>query len=62
MTKEKIDATIAVPNWTACNTCGNHGLSGCECPDIDIYLYLGDWIICKQYEKKRRLSHIDAPA
>lgn len=46
-----IDATIGHPNWEACETCKNHTDDGCDI-DIELELHLGDFILCKQYEKE----------
>ena len=43
---------IAIPDWEACGTCKNFGANGCDLPDIDLELHLGDWILCEQCEEK----------
>lgn len=44
------EGSIASPHWGACETCRNFGQNGCTLPEIDIYMYLGDFIICRDYD------------
>lgn len=46
------DAAIASPHWEACETCVCMGENGCNLSDIDISAYMGDWIICDDYDRK----------
>ena len=45
------DAAIASPHWEACNKCIHAGQNGCELPEIEMYVHLGDWIICENYRE-----------
>ncbi len=46
---DDIDRAIASTHWEACETCLNLGNNGCELPDIDLTVHLGDWILCENY-------------
>ncbi len=51
----KIDASIGMPDWEACETCEHHGKEGCEIKEeIKLTLYMGDWILCDDYEKREK--------
>jgi len=46
------DASIASPHWGACESCVNFTPhEGCTCDQIDLELYMGDFILCEQYER-----------
>lgn len=45
------DAAIAYTHWEACKTCIHAGDNGCELPEMEMHIYLGDWIICENYGK-----------
>ncbi|MEA1867236.1 MAG: hypothetical protein U9N19_03920 [Thermodesulfobacteriota bacterium] len=45
------DAAIATPHWEACETCKFRRDYGCALPCVDLSVFLGDWIICDDYEK-----------
>lgn len=48
---------IASPHWEACKTCTHHGSDGCRLGEsITLDIYLGDWIICEDYEKEQIVS------
>ncbi len=50
--KQITDAAIASPHWEACETCIHNGQDGCDISDeIEIYVYLGDWIICENHNE-----------
>lgn len=58
----KTDACIGSPHWKACETCVHDLDDGCELTggdpleentDLDLSLYLGDFILCGYYEKKK---------
>ena len=51
-----MDAAIASPHWEACNTCKYHGDNGCIISHIDLSVYLGDWIICDDYENNKSIA------
>ena len=53
-----IDGSIATPHWEACETCKNNDKHyGCVIKeDIPLSLYLGDWIICEDYEKENGVT------
>jgi hypothetical protein len=46
-----MDNAIASPHWEACNTCRFFSKNGCIKSHIDLSVYLGDWILCDDYEK-----------
>ena len=48
----RTDACIASPHWGACETCKHNKWSGCDLgsSDINMTLYLGDFILCDDYE------------
>lgn len=40
---------IACPHWNACESCGHFGKHGCNLSHIDMFVHLGDFIICDDY-------------
>uniref|UniRef100_A0A6M3LDB3 Uncharacterized protein n=1 Tax=viral metagenome TaxID=1070528 RepID=A0A6M3LDB3_9ZZZZ len=46
------EAAIAMTDWNACESCVNNGDNGCILSDIDTEVYLGDWVLCKQYKRR----------
>ncbi|MDY6895006.1 MAG: hypothetical protein SVO01_06270 [Thermotogota bacterium] len=50
------DAAIASPHWEACNTCKFHGDNGCIKSFVKLSVYLGDWIICNDYDNTKKFS------
>ena len=54
-----IDAEIASPHWEACNICKFHGENGCIKSFIDMSVYLGDWIICDDYENNQEIQRTE---
>ena len=49
-----MEGFIASPHWEACRTCAHHGDGGCRLGEnITLAIYLGDWIICEDYEKEQ---------
>ena len=49
------DSAIASPHWDACNTCKFLGANGCVKSFIDMSVYLGDWILCDDYENNQKI-------
>ena len=45
------DRSIANAHWDACGTCKHRGVNGCKLDDITLTVYLGDWILCEEYEQ-----------
>ena len=46
-------ASIASPHWEACESCVNFTpYEGCTCDEIDLALYMGDFILCKQFKNR----------
>jgi hypothetical protein len=43
-------AAIASPNWDACLSCKHCGEFGCSLSSVSYSNYMGDWIICDDYE------------
>jgi len=52
---------IASPHWDACETCKFYGKNGCDkaFETIELSLYLGDWILCEDYEDNPALEPTD---
>lgn len=48
-----MQGSIGTPDWEACETCGNCDEGGCNISHIEMSVYLGDWIICDDYENKQ---------
>ena len=47
---DKTDASIASPHWKACEFCVHFTThEGCTLDEIKLKLYMGDFILCKQY-------------
>ena len=44
------DRAIASPHWEACETCVYAGENGCILPEVGLSVYMGDWILCDDYE------------
>ena len=42
---------IASAHWEACLTCAHSkDDGGCNLPSVDLDVFLGDWIVCQNYE------------
>ena len=53
-----MEGCIASPHWEACETCLNYKYQyGCVIKEeIPLSLYLGDWIVCDDYQKNMDLE------
>ena len=45
-------AAVAYPHWEACESCINFD-PDYQCDEMELSSYLGDWIICENYEEKK---------
>lgn len=50
------DAAIALAHWDACSTCKFNSFTKCIKTKIELSVYLGEWIICDDYEKKQSIQ------
>lgn len=51
-----MDGVIASPNWEACKTCKHQGDNGCILSIMGLTVYLGDLIICDDYENNQKIQ------
>lgn len=49
---DETERAIASPHWRACDTCKFFNSNDCMKSCIDLSVYLGDWILCDDYERK----------
>ena len=47
-----MEGCIASPHWEAREACVHNSDNGCSLLNPELSIYLGDWIICDNYENK----------